>query len=175
MDEGQRNWDELLPLVMLTYRSSVHESTGESPAKMLFGREVTLPIYLLLGASERVEEYQCCLSYVTDLRNTLCEIHNMAREKMLLASDRQKKAYDFRQNFRSYKIGETVYLHNPARKVDSSEKLHCPWTGPFLVVERISDLVYKIQESPGDAKKCVHHDRLKPSVIKLKTGLRTKV
>ena len=112
------------------------------------------------------------LCHVTDLRNTLYEIHNMAREKMLLANDRQKKAYDLRQNFRGYNIGETVCLHNPARKVCSSKKLHCPWTGPFLVVERISDLVYKIQKSPGDATKCVHHDRLKPSVVKLKTWLK---
>ena len=65
VDESQINWDELLPLVILAYHSSVHESTGESPATVLFGREVTLPIDLLLGASpERVEEYQCCSSCV---------------------------------------------------------------------------------------------------------------
>ena len=54
---------------------------------------------------------------------------------MLLAGDRHKKAYDFSQNFRSYKIGEIVYLYNPFRKL-GIKKLPCPRTGPFLVVKK---------------------------------------
>ena len=36
---------------LLTYRSSVHEATGESPGLMLFGREPQLPVDLMVGRS----------------------------------------------------------------------------------------------------------------------------
>lgn len=36
-------------LLMLAYRSSVHESTGVSPCAMMFGRQVNLPIDLVMG------------------------------------------------------------------------------------------------------------------------------
>ena len=36
--KNRDDWDDLLPAVMMAYRSSVHESTGFSPNK-LFGEE----------------------------------------------------------------------------------------------------------------------------------------
>ena len=37
------NWDDLLPAVMMAYRSSVHKSTGLSPCRIMFGEECTFP------------------------------------------------------------------------------------------------------------------------------------
>ena len=42
--KNQRNWSELLPNVMLAYRTSVQESTSYTPFSLLFGHEATLPI-----------------------------------------------------------------------------------------------------------------------------------
>ena len=33
----QKDWDSHLPMLMLAYRSSIHESTGQTPAAMMFG------------------------------------------------------------------------------------------------------------------------------------------
>ena len=49
ISEKQDDWDEHLPLLMMAYRSSIHETTGVSPAVMMFGRELTLPISLNRG------------------------------------------------------------------------------------------------------------------------------
>ena len=38
------DWDIILPFLMMAYRSSKHESTGFSPCKMVFGKEIALPI-----------------------------------------------------------------------------------------------------------------------------------
>ena len=38
--EHRDDWDDLLPAVMMAYRSSVHESTGFSPYRLMFGRSV---------------------------------------------------------------------------------------------------------------------------------------
>ena len=42
--ENRDDWDDLLPAVMMAYRSSVHESTGHSPYQLMFGEECTLPM-----------------------------------------------------------------------------------------------------------------------------------
>ena len=38
------DWDDLLPAVMMAYRSSVHKSAGFSPYRLMFGAECTLPM-----------------------------------------------------------------------------------------------------------------------------------
>ncbi|CAH8866152.1 unnamed protein product [Trichobilharzia szidati] len=40
----ENTWDDALPQCLLAYRSSVHSSTGFSPALLLFGRELRLPV-----------------------------------------------------------------------------------------------------------------------------------
>ena len=42
--ENRDDWDDLLPAVMMAYRSSVHEYTGFSPYRLMFGEECTLPM-----------------------------------------------------------------------------------------------------------------------------------
>ena len=42
--ENRDDWDDLLPAVMMAYRSSVHESTGFSPYRLMLGEECTFPI-----------------------------------------------------------------------------------------------------------------------------------
>ena len=44
--EHKDDWDDLLPPVMMAYRSSVHESTGFSPYRLMFGEECMLPMYI---------------------------------------------------------------------------------------------------------------------------------
>ena len=42
VDKNQRDWDEHIPMLMMAYRSAVHESTGISPHEMMIGRPITL-------------------------------------------------------------------------------------------------------------------------------------
>jgi hypothetical protein len=61
-----------------------------------------------------------------------------------------------------YERGDAVWLHNPARKKGISPKLTRAWEGPFLVVNRLSEVTYRIQRGPKTKMKVVHFDRLKP-------------
>ena len=76
-------------------------------------------------------------------------MYEIARDNMSEASQRQKRGYDHRKNFKAYETGSSVYLFEPVRKKGVSPKLESSWTGPWLVVDKISDLVYKIQKSPS--------------------------
>ncbi|PIK53794.1 Retrovirus-related Pol polyprotein from transposon [Apostichopus japonicus] len=52
VDSDQKNWDKCIPLVMMAYRSSIHESTGHSPAEMMLGREIPLPVDYIIDRGE---------------------------------------------------------------------------------------------------------------------------
>ena len=60
----------------------------------------------------------------------------------------------------SYEAGDLVYKLDSAKKVGQSQKLQKVWKGPFLVVEVVSAVLFRI----ADRKKThvLHHDRLKP-------------
>ena len=47
--DNQRDWHERLPTVMAAYRATVHESTGYTPNRFIFGKETRLPVDLSFG------------------------------------------------------------------------------------------------------------------------------
>ena len=147
VDENHKNWDDCLPIPMMTYRSTIHESTGESPVKMVLGRDIQMPIDFMFGAGIEEVPSNSGVVYVQDLRKNLLNIHDIAGDNIIRSSDRQKRSYDLRKNVEVYQIGDTVFLHSTACKAGTSYKFHLIWSGPFLVVKGISDLVYGIQRS----------------------------
>ena len=83
VDENQKNWDDLIPLLMLAYRSSVHESTGVSPNEMVFGHSVILPVDLVFGRTNPEKcEYHLNSEYARNLVLKIEKIHEFAREKL---------------------------------------------------------------------------------------------
>jgi hypothetical protein len=46
----QRECDERLPLFLLSHSASTHDTTGVTPARLVFGRELRLPCDLLFRA-----------------------------------------------------------------------------------------------------------------------------
>ena len=53
VNENQRNWHEVLPMVMAAYRASRHESTGFSPNFLMFSREINMPVDVILGLAPK--------------------------------------------------------------------------------------------------------------------------
>lgn len=46
---SKRDWHSCLPQVLHTYNTTLHQSTGEFPFFLMFGREARLPVDFLLG------------------------------------------------------------------------------------------------------------------------------
>ena len=49
VDENQTDWDQRIPLFLMAYRSSVHNTIGMTSAKLVFGQEICLPGDLMLS------------------------------------------------------------------------------------------------------------------------------
>jgi hypothetical protein len=156
--ENQRDWDEYVYLLMLAYRSSEHESIGTSPNSMMFGRELNLPVDLLLGRlSGNYSNSGMISDYANNLSDELEKIHVFARKKLQLSSDNMKKKYDIGSKMQNIVEGSAVWLHNPHRT-----KLQRNWEGLCIVIDKINDVIYRIRKGPKYKPKVVHQDRLKP-------------
>ena len=159
VNANQNDWDEFLPLVTMGYNSSVQASTGFSPSKMMYGREMTLPLDLIFGKPEsEALKYDTC--YVTDLSDNIDQIHDIARRKLKLSSDVQKKSYDHKIYENRYDEGDLVWYYDQNR--GKNRKLNRPWKGPCKIIKRLNDVIYKIHLGGKSKPKIVHHDRLKP-------------
>lgn len=47
ISQDQRDWDQWIPMFLLAYRSSKHETTGMTPAELCFARDLRLPVDLI--------------------------------------------------------------------------------------------------------------------------------
>jgi hypothetical protein len=57
--------------------------------------------------------------------------------------------------------GENVYVYFPQRKAGYSPKFTSYWRGPFNVVAKISEVLYKVNCGRNGKKQVVHCDRMK--------------
>ena len=158
----QNEWDTYLQQVMMAYRSSPQSSTKVTPNKMVFGREVVLPMQAMVGRPRMEEKLKDCDQYVEDLQERMSHCHDIARENLRSASKYQKKHYDSNSKKVKYTVGQDVWLHDPTRKVGVSTKLTNKWKGPYLVTKVIDELVCLVKRTPKGKPKAYHVDRLYP-------------
>ncbi|KAJ8348856.1 hypothetical protein SKAU_G00274450 [Synaphobranchus kaupii] len=161
--QHQRDWDRHLPLILWAYRSAVQESSQLTPAALMFGRELRTPVDLVFGAPPEPEEpSRTREEYYHRLRNRLLVAHDFARKAQASTGVKQKRWYDTRCRGRAFAAGEQVWVYCPERKKGLSPKLRASWRGPGEIVERLSEVVYRIR-MPGRGRLVVlHQDRLAP-------------
>ena len=155
--KNMKDWDQHLPLATMAYRSSVHPSTGETPNMLVLGKEVTLPIDLMF----ETETQESAGDYVAELRDRIRLAHDRAREQLKTSTRTYKRYYDRNVIRKCYKPGEFVWLKDERRRKGYSPKLQFAYEGPYMVVNRLTDVVYRIQRGPRAKFKVVHFEKLK--------------
>ena len=159
VEHHQKDWDDHVPLLMMSYRSAVHESTKQTPAKLMFGREVNLPLDLLFGRPPN-EKVKSLDDYVEMLEKTLENVYEFARIRTRVASDRMKKRYEVGASDDTFKAGDLVWVYNTKRRKGLSPKLMCDWEGPCVIVKQINELLYRVRKSNRDKPRVIHRNRL---------------
>ena len=159
-NSNQRTWDVYLPQVMMAYRSSVHASTGQTPNRMVFGREVVLPLQAFTGLPAQSSTTDTPNTYVDNLQAQLEDIHEIARKVLKSKSQYRKRHYDLKAKKRVFNPGDPVWLHDTSRRKGVCNKLTPQWKGPYVITKRIDDLVYLVKHSQSTPAKAIHIDRL---------------
>ena len=163
VEKHQRRWDEFLPYVMLAYRSSVHESTGFSPNMLMLGRELEMPLQTVVPQpAPEEQDGEDIEDYVFELQDTLQDAHEHARLHLRRSAQYQKRQYDHRgARPAEFKPGTPVWYYNSGRRKGVCPKLVSPWKGPFIVIQKVTDVTYKIQKTRRSEPFVCHVDTLK--------------
>jgi len=152
-----KEWDANLPLLTLAYRSTVHEVTGFTPSYIMMGREVLMPLDIMIGVEDQGRKHLPV--YVEELKGRLHQCFAEVRHQLKKSAERQKRYYNLRSHGDQHDRGDLVYLKETTRKKGVSPKLAPKWRGPYIVVARFGT-VYEVMVSPTTSK-IYHFDLLK--------------
>ncbi|KAJ8948868.1 hypothetical protein NQ318_013522 [Aromia moschata] len=122
--------------------------------------KMKLPTDLILGRPLEENQERSLPEFVKDLRERLDRIHRFASEKLKMHSDKMKQRLDTTSTETAFEPGDAVWLYAPKRMKGRSPKLQKNWEGPYTIIKKINDLVYRIQLSPRSKPKVVHLERL---------------
>ena len=152
-------WEKHLRRLCYAYNTSTHPTTGFPPFQLMFGRTARIPIAITLGTTPTETPLP---QYIKNLRTSLGAMYGYVRDSMQYHQAEQKMRYDSRSHGKPFSVGDLVWLHNPAVPRGKSRKLHQPWTGPYRVVAKPSDSVYRLQHVQFRRRRpVVHFNRLK--------------
>ena len=171
--KNRDDWDDLLPTVMMAYRSSVYESTGFSPYRLMFGEECTLPMDIGLPRDQLDTSESITSPYALWVRDALEEAYDQVRQHSGQAVQRQKRLYDRRAVKRDFAVGDWVMrYYSPAKKC----KLDSPWIGPYLIVSFMGWTIgiQKEPESPVVMVHCQEAKKIPPPLGAVRHRLTSK-
>ena len=158
--DNPRTWDEYLPYVTFVYNTTVHKTTKVTPFSLVYGQECQYPIDLFYPKPID-HEYKDGGDFATNLHETFREVQANARQVLGSTQKRRKDLYHKKVYGEPYKEGDKVWLFSPHKA--KSRKFFLPWEGPFVVGERLNEVVYKIWKETKPSKWfTVHFNRLKP-------------
>lgn len=162
VDENQTNWPNLLPSIMMAFRSTpATESTGFSPYQLVFGKEMILPVDvgLLPKPSLPAQTKQ----FVDDLLNQLQIARDIAKKNMEFAKEKSKIRFDKKAKTPDFQVNDKVYLRQNAVKPGLSHKLSPKWVGPYTITKIGPNYTYKIKNCETNKlhKALVNATRLK--------------
>ena len=113
--------------------------------------------------------------YATQLESTLTEAYEKVRMNTTRQLDHQTELYNKKVHGKPYEVGSHVWVLFPQVPRGKSKKLYRPWSGPFVVVKRLSNMTYRVQDCNNRRKRMVvHFNRLKPYRVQTTVKVKAK-
>ncbi len=151
MIENTNTWNKSLDLVTMAYRTTLQTSTGFTPNMLVTSKENNMPCDLIYGSQKsrgNLRNYDCYCTYIEDLRNSMVDAYFNARQCLGEAAIRRKNYYDRDTTPYHFKKGDwIIYWY----KTTAMQTLSSGWTGPFVLTETVSVVVYRIQLKPEES------------------------
>ena len=132
------SWDRNIPLVEFMYNNSFQSSIGMAPYEALYGRKCRTPLCWTELSEEKV--------IGPDLLQETEEKVKVIRERLKVATNRQKSYADMKRKYIRYEVGEKVFLKvSPWKKVirfGKKGKLSPRFIGPYEVIKKVGPVAY---------------------------------
>ena len=131
---------------MHAYRTSVHESTGYSPFRLMMGEECSLPHDVSTSELRTNREHDISPHpFATWVRDAFEVAYDHVRESLHRTTTRRKWLYDVKAVNRKFPVGSWVLRYYPPA---AQHKLGSPWIGPNQVVRQATGHIVGIQKGP---------------------------
>jgi hypothetical protein len=168
--EHPHSWDKEIQKLALAIRTSVNETTGDTPAFLMFGRDPRIPLDLMVGdpiqglPSINAEQDQI-QNYRTHLMNNLRAVFNTVREHSEVEKLSQKMKYDRHTTQREFAEGDLVWVATTAAQIGDNStrgKLQPKYQGPCRIMEKLAPSTFIVRRISDDVNLgATNVDRLK--------------
>lgn len=149
------DWEEKLPFAVMAFNSHVHTSTGMTPSRLMFARDLSVkpPI-----SSSSCAKYYDITTYVKKLEADYVRAHEIVHQRLEAMAQDAKNYYDRTTAQRqSLQPGEEVLLRNETRR----SKLDPFWIGGWKVVKNDGMLVTIERPGMRNTRRIVNINRVK--------------
>ena len=99
--------------------------------------------------------------YVKEVTSSLKSAYDKVRHNIEEIHKVNKRRHDNKELGRRLSVGDLVWLYLPAIKQGRTKKFSSLWQGPCTVIDKTSDMNYKIQLVGTNKTLIVHRNRLK--------------
>ena len=167
------SWDKEIHKLAFALRTAVNETTGETPAFMMFGRDPRGPLDLITsnkieGPPTAANENIYIQEYKTKLINNLQCAYNLVKEHAEIEKIRQKEKYDQHTTQRKFIENDLVWVTIPTTQIAGnivSGKLQPRYQGPCRLIKQLAPNTFNVIRIQDNVKLgAVNTDRLKPYV-----------
>ena len=143
LEGTEGDWEDHLPAALLAIRTSVHKATGMTPFMALYGREANLPIDIAYGSPPGEETTERIETWAEVLQDRMRKLYEHIRNNTEDAV-RRSASYYTQGSIAKFKPGDKVWLYTPRIDKEKGAKLTNPWSGPYLVQQKKSEVLFQI-------------------------------
>jgi tRNA nucleotidyltransferase/poly(A) polymerase len=144
------NWSDLLNDFSFAYNTMEHTSTGFTPSYLLLGFEPLRPSDLLTSTGKALARPSVEDPKAVNFNEMMKAIRSQAQDALKLAQVHMEDQYNKNHSYLDLQEGDLVML-NPhslnllRNQKGKGRKLQMKYDGPFEVLEKLSDVTYRIK------------------------------
>ena len=154
-------WKDYISTVVHAYNCTRHDTVGESPHFLMFGREPTLPIDIEYGIKKQHQDSGSYTEYINKFRERLAYAFDTATKHSKRAQEHQAMHYNKKLRGGQLKIGDIVLVRN--KGLHFCDKLADKWEAEeHIVVEKpyLDVPLFIIKPKSGGRKRTIHRNSL---------------
>ncbi|QRV93047.1 Retrovirus-related Pol polyprotein from transposon [Ceratobasidium sp. AG-Ba] len=144
------NWDTILSGFTFAYNTTTHTSTGFTPAYLLRGFQLLKPSDLLASTSNSIGRPTVENSTAETFEESMKATREQASIALKIAQAHQEEFYNKGRTHIEFEEGDKVLINPHSLSLLRSfkgkgKKLLMRYEGPFTILEKISDVTYRIR------------------------------
>lgn len=143
------DWDDCLPACLFAYRTSVHESTGETPFFMMHLRDPNWGTDLYDHVTHDPVRWPNADEYKRTLMSIAEDVHKNVRRRNDLVRQKRDRNSNKQLLPNLFKEGSLVWLYVPRTDGEISKKFVKPWQGPLRILYFTSPTTVRLRTLGG--------------------------